>query len=179
MPRRIADTFNKQMLNLKDEWLKAGGKLPCDPNELAAWAVRNDKYHATRQSKIRQCARDLTRAFRSDRRTDPQQRKVRGLHAVRELIEGPDGKKRQRTLWDDIDTAPRDFMAKSLEQRRGQMIDSGAQIQIDQDSYNENAKPQVPIQLSFNLDTEVEMRAQSDVFIPLCDEVFSEDDRPA
>ena len=56
---------------------------------------------------------------------------------------------------------PQGVMLKSLEKRRDQMIDDGAQLSFDQARWNRINPDQEPIAMSFDLHEEVDWRINS------------------
>lgn len=78
-------------------------------------------------------ANQIGRAMREEYITDPQGRRVRAKHAAK--IDNDDG---QQTVWDDIRTAPHDFMEVAFHQRRRGIVADCRQLKADVDSYNEN-----------------------------------------
>jgi hypothetical protein len=113
--------------------------------DIAGWAVRSGKWAPQPGSLIDQCAEELSRAMREDYITDPQGRIVRAKHAARIKENG-----RQVTLWADIRTAGHKHMERAFAQRRKQILGDCRQLKADVDSYNENRRPEEPIQVIFD-----------------------------
>ena len=65
--------------------------------DVAAWALREDKWSPPVQSAIKLCAAELSRAARIEFHTDPQGRRVRSKYPRREktIVDG----KRPGTAW--------------------------------------------------------------------------------
>lgn len=76
---------------------------------------------------------------------DPQGRRVRAKHAAR-VGKGAE----QKSLWDDIRTAPRPFLAAAFAQRRGGILGDCLQLKTDVDSFNKNRSTEEPIQMSWD-----------------------------
>jgi hypothetical protein len=94
---------------------------------------------------IERCAEELSRAMREEHILDPQGRSVRAKHAARIRENG-----KQFTLWADIRTASKDHMARAFQQRRRQILGDCRQLKADVDSYNDNRRPESPIQVIFD-----------------------------
>ena len=62
----------------------------------------------------------------------------------------------QITLWDDIRTATPKHMEIAFQQRRQQVVGDCRQLKTDVDSYNENRKPERPIQIIFDFTFDIE-----------------------
>jgi len=138
-------TYNEQLQNLVDKYIKAGGTWPTTSHELAAWALKNKLWAPKKSEVISIFAEQLSRAMREEYIIDPQGRKVRAKHAARI---------KQGVLWDDIRTASLEHMRIAFQQRRQQIIGDCKQLKLDVDSYNENKNDDKPIQLilDFTLD---------------------------
>ncbi|HWQ69052.1 MAG TPA: hypothetical protein VN494_03695 [Patescibacteria group bacterium] len=118
--------------------------------EIAVWAIKNKLWSMGEAQIINRCADDLAKAMREEYIIDPQGRKVRAKHAAKVPVN-----ERQQTLWDDIRTADRKFMAIALQQRRRQIVGDCRQLKADVDSYNQNYNPGDPIQMIFDFRLDV------------------------
>lgn len=144
-------SYDDQMREIANKYYGAGNG-PATSREIAAWAIHNGLWHPQPSTLVNQCAEELSRAMREEHVTDAQGRSVRSKHVAR--IKGPDGQ--TRFEWADIRTAPPAFMRTSLQQRRQQIVGDCRQLKVDVDSYNENAKPERPIQIVFDFTRDLE-----------------------
>jgi hypothetical protein len=119
--------------------------------EIAAWAVRTGLWAPQPGSVVEQCADELARAMREEYITDPQGREVRAKHAARIREDG-----KQVTLWADIRTANPNHMSRAFQQRRKQIVGDCWQLRCDVDSYNDNRRPEEPIQVIFDFTLDLE-----------------------
>lgn len=122
---------------------------PATSKEIAAWAIRSDRWEAPQVSKIDMLAKKLSDAMREEYFTDPQGRRVRKFHALRDIEILPDGKHRQLTLWIDLD-AEFGQVRTAFQQRRMQVLGDCRQLKTDVDSYNDNNKYTATIQMIFD-----------------------------
>lgn len=65
------------------EYMEIHGVSEFDPDEVAKWMVDTDQYAERPYSMVRRCKQELTKALKSQRRTDAQGRDVRAMLAVR------------------------------------------------------------------------------------------------
>ena len=101
---------------------------------------------------------ELAKAMREEYFTDPQGRRVRAKHAAKFFKEG-----KQTTLWGDIRTEGRSFMAVSFQNRRQAILGDCHQLKTDLDSYNQNVNAEEPIQVIFDFTTDLaEMNGRID-----------------
>lgn len=117
--------------------------------DVAAWAIREEKWVPPRKNAIKLCAAELAKASREQYYIDPQQRRVRLKHARREKVT-VDGQPRQMVFWEDIRNSNPAHMRVSLQQRRSGILSDNAQLKRDTDSYNENNPNGAFIQMSFD-----------------------------
>src|SRR5882724_3073535 len=90
-------------------------------DDVAGWAIRNDRWHPPLRSAIKMCASELAGAARVEYEEDPQGRRVRTKHARRETVMF-DGEPRQMVFWEDHKNATPMHMKVSLQQRRGAIL---------------------------------------------------------
>jgi hypothetical protein len=57
---------------------------------------------------------------------------------------------KQFTLWGDIRTATPAHMQRAFQQRRRQILGDCRQLKADVDSFNDNRRPEEPIQVVFD-----------------------------
>lgn len=146
----MTSTYVKQLQDIVSQYQEAGRAWPAKAREIAAWAIQNKLWAMQPSDIINRCADDVARAMREELITDPQGRTVRAKHAAKVMLNGEQG-----TLWDDIRTADRSFMAVALQQRRQQIVGDCRQLKADADSYNQNNNPGEPIQIVFDFTFDV------------------------
>lgn len=117
--------------------------------DVASWAILNERWSPTFRSAIKLCASELADAARVDYTTDAQGRRIRTKHPRREyrMI---DGKQKQLVFWEDIHNASPQHMQVSLQQRRSGIVADCAQLKRDSDSYNDNNPHGAHIQMTFD-----------------------------
>lgn len=161
MGKRMTATLKSEMMNIVEAWKAGGGKWPAQVSEIVDFAIRRRLYNAPARLR-RMCARDLADAMREEYIKDGKGRPVRQLHAARLPDIDDEGNKTQRTLWADIDTAPRDFMEVAFQQRREQIVGDCRQLNTDVEYYNSKRPNEEPIQMWFDFRDDVEEGEQPD-----------------
>ncbi len=141
-------SYNEQMQTLARDYQAATGSVTFTLKEMGAWALHEGRWEPGHDAILRQFCDEMGRALREEYIRDPQGRRVRAKHAVRE--EGETG-----FLWADIQTAPREHMVVAFDQRRGQIIADCAPLKADIDSYNDNQNDGDPIQLRLDFKNDV------------------------
>ena len=119
---------NDFMLEMVDEWRKAGNPWPTALKNVARWAIENRKWAPKPEAIVSQCAEQMARALASEYFNDANGNRIRANHAVIHP-EGP----LQHVLWDDIRTAPHKHIEMALQQRRRHVLDECKQIKNDTD----------------------------------------------
>ena len=140
----MALTYTEQMQRIVRTYRERGNAWPASTKELGAWAIGEGLWRPNPTAVLEMCANDLARAMREEHIVDPQGRSVRAKHAARVDHDGS-----QMMLWDDIRTAPREFLHVAFQQRRQQIVGDCKQLKSDIDSFNENRAEQ-PIQIEFD-----------------------------
>jgi hypothetical protein len=128
---------------------KAKQSWPATAKDIAAWAIRKNLWEAPIVSTMDILAKRLSEAMREEYFTDPQGRRVRKLHALRNIQILPDGKHKQLTFWIDLD-APFEDVRRAFQQQRMQVLGDCRQLKTDVDSYNDNNKYNEKIQMVFD-----------------------------
>jgi len=146
----MASIYSKQLQGVVAQYRKLGRPWPASARDIAAWAIENKLWAMRPADIVNRCADELARAMREEYIVDPQGRTVRAKHAAKVKVNGE-----QMTLWDDIRTADRDFMAIAFQQRRQQVVGDCRQLKVDVDSYNQNKNPGEPIQIVFDFTLDV------------------------
>lgn len=151
--------YVEQIQHLVAEYIDAGESWPAPSRTIARWMIRTKRWDRGEATLVDLCARDIARALREEYHTDPQGRRVRTKHAAR--LPAIPGSEEQMTFWNDIRTAPRDFMERAFKQRRNQIVGDCAQLKTDVDSYNDNASKSEPIQMLFDFTDDLAEMEQS------------------
>ena len=133
-------TYNDQLRQLASQFTAETGRFNFTAKEVAAWAIERSLWQPHPGALIQHFAQELSRAFREEYITDPQGRRVRAKHAIRQGGE-------QGALWADIHFATREHMATAFQQRREQIVSDCCQLKRDIDSYNDNQNTGEPLQL--------------------------------
>lgn len=133
-------SYNDQLRTLASQFMAETGRFSFTTKEVAVWAIQNGHWQPHQSALIQHFAKELGRAFREEYITDPQGRRIRAKHAIRQ-----DGE--QGALWADIHFATCEHMATAFQQRREQIVSDCCQLKRDIDSYNENQNTGDPIQL--------------------------------
>ena len=137
--------YTKRIQSIVDQYREAGQPWPAEKRAIAAWAVRTRAWEPQPSMLINQCADEIARAMREEYFTDPQGRRVRAKYAAKFLQEG-----KQVTLWGDLRSENRPFLATAFQQRRQQILGECNQLKTDVDSYNQNRNSGEPIQIVFD-----------------------------
>ncbi len=135
-------TYNEQLQNIFDRYTSEVEPGPVTLDTVASWAVTQGLFAPAPRDVVKLCRDALADSLRQEKRTDSEGRKYRAKHSVREYVGGV-----QLSLWADIDTAPRAFMAKSFGQRRKSIVDDCFQIKQDVDHFNDLHRSEPPIQM--------------------------------
>lgn len=150
MPDQFPKSKSEYRQRIINEYIAAHPEqIDWTMEDVAAWAIRNDKWQPSRRSIIKVCASELASAARIEYETDPQGRRVRTKHARRETVM-EDGQPRQMVFWEDHRTATEKHMRVSLQQRRTGILADCGQLKRDTDSYNENNPHGASIPISYD-----------------------------
>jgi hypothetical protein len=143
-------SYNEQMQELASQYQAATGEIRFRSADVGAWAIAHGLWQPSPDAILKQFSTDLSRALREEYIRDPQGRRVRAKHAIRE--DGTQGR-----LWADIHTASREHMDVAFQQRREQIVADCVQLRTDVDSYNENQNSDgEPLQLGLDFTVDVE-----------------------
>ena len=147
----MARPYYEALQEFAKQYVAAGGQTPYTIREVANWVYDQGLWDAPRQFLVSKLSEDLGKALREQYITDPQGRRVRAKHAVRmSRDEGEQG-----WLWDDMRTAPHEFLQMAFQQRRQDVVADCLRLKTDVDSYNDNRNPIEPIQLSLDFTNDV------------------------
>jgi hypothetical protein len=147
-------TLTDQLMRIVDDYRAAGGEWPATRDQIAEWAVANERYELTRGMAVRQCAERIGRAMGLEHVKDRNGRSVRKYYAA------PIREKGQLVMkWDDWN-APRPFMEVAAANRRNQILGQCWQLKTDMDSFSDRRCPDKPIQLDFNFNVDLEELSQ-------------------
>lgn len=142
-------SYSEQMQKMVQTYRASGERWPASTREIAQWAISTGHWVPQPSAIVAQCADQIAKALRDEYFTDPQGRRVRLNHAAQSLGE-------QFVLWDDIRTAKPEHMLLAFQQRRQQILGDCKQLKNDADSYNEDRKPEVKIQMVFDFTLDLE-----------------------
>lgn len=142
--------LTKQALGIIEDYKSEHGTNVIDLEEVTNWAIIDGRYEAPREALARDLRKLLSRALREVRVTDPQGRKVRKYHAVKEEKNG-----HTLWLWGDKDEVGVEHMKTSFFQRRKEIVNDCCSLKVDVDSYNDNNRDGAWIQMSFSMDADV------------------------
>jgi hypothetical protein len=107
--------LNEQLLKIVEDY-RAGGTWPATRDQIAEWAVANDRYQLTRGMAVSQCAERIGRAMGLEHIKNKKARSVRKYYAARIRDNGQLVMK-----WDDYN-AERPFMEVAAANRRNQIL---------------------------------------------------------
>ncbi len=146
--------LHDQLVKIVEDYRAAEMPWPASREQIAEWAVANERYELTRGMAVRQCAEKLGRAMGLEHVRDRKGRSIRKYYAA------PIRENGQLVMkWDDLN-APRPFMEVVAGTRRNQILGQCWQLKNDMDSYTERRCPDEPIQLDFNFNVDLEELSQ-------------------
>ena len=148
--KRRKTTKAEYLQGVVEKYRGAGQAWPATSKMIAAWAIQQRLWEPERSGVLKQCARELADAMREEYFADPQGRRVRRKHALKETHDLPDGQHEQLTLWVDMFDASADQMQGAFQLRRHQILGDCRQLKTDVDSYNQNNNDGTPIQMIFD-----------------------------
>jgi hypothetical protein len=146
--------FDDQLVQIAEDYRAAGQAWPATREQIAEWAVANDRYQLTRGMAVKQCAERISRALGLRHVKDKKGRSVRKYYAARIREDGQLVMK-----WDDWN-AERPFMEMAAANRRNQILGQCWQLKNDMDSYSDRRCPETPIQMDFNFNIDLEELSQ-------------------
>lgn len=109
--------YIKQCQEIVNDYREAGGAWPAKKSEIAEWALAHKRWYPSREDIKRMCGEALTEAMREEVFTDETGRVVRAKLPATTTRDGEQG-----TFWDDIRSAPADFVRVSVAQRRNAIV---------------------------------------------------------
>ena len=132
---------------------------PIRIDEIADWAINNNKWQQDRNSAKRELKRRLTQWAKAQKYRDSQGRMVRLLHAAKyPKCVDKNGQMIFETMWDEHLKMSEIHAMLSFEQRARQIEGAHRSLMNDADSFNENNPngQRSPVQLEFNFDRTIE-----------------------
>jgi hypothetical protein len=147
-------TLNDQLVRIVEDYRAFGGTWPATRDQIAGWAVANERYKLTHGMAVSQCAERIGRAMGLQHVKDSKGRSVRKYYAARIRENGQLVMK-----WDDLN-AERPFMEMAAANRRNQILGQCWQLKNDMDSFSERRCPDQPIQMDFNFNLDLEELSQ-------------------
>jgi hypothetical protein len=146
--------LSEQLLKIVEDYRNSGGEWPATRDQIAEWAVANERYQLTRGMAVNQCAEKIGRAMGLEHVKDKRGRSIRKYYAA------PIRENGQLVMkWDDLN-AERPFMEVAAANRRNQILGQCWQLKSDMDSYSERRCPEEPIQMDFNFNVDLEELSQ-------------------
>ena len=126
---------------------------PVDLKVVGAWAIANRLWHPRPIDIQSRFARDMADCLREEYRTDARGRRYRAKHAAPAQRGG-----KTDSLWADLDdpSVPHEHFVKSFARRRQQIVGDCFQLKTDADVYNDQRRPEAPIQVVLNFKNDVE-----------------------
>jgi hypothetical protein len=146
-------SYKQKMQALWKQYEDEHGAEPLSIGECFEWAKRKGLWHPKPLDVAKIFNREMADALREETRVDASGRKYRAKLCVRESSGGV-----QMSLWGDIDKSSRDFVEKSVQQRRKGLVDDGYQLKMDVDHFNEFRSPEQPLQLVLDITDDVAER---------------------
>lgn len=146
-------TYKQSMQDIWKFYEKEHGVEPLSIGDCYEWANRKGLWGPKPVDVAKIFNRDMADALREETRVDTSGREYRARHCVRKNAGGV-----QLSLWGDIDKVSRSFFEESLQQRRKGLVDTGYQMKMDVDHFNEFRTPSRPIQLVLDITEDVAER---------------------
>lgn len=134
---------------------ETGHDGPITTGEVANWAVSKGYLKLPEpKDPMARLADDFSKAWRQEIRHDKRTKKpYRANHAVTEVKEG-----KQTAFWGDIDHEGREFMQKSMVQRREHIVGECVQLTFDLDHFNIEHSDEEPIVIPLDFTDDVNER---------------------
>ena len=144
--------FTKSMLEIRELYLRDGGKEPFELRDLASWAIRKNLYDIPFSDKIKSFCEAMRRVLRGETHTAPNGATVRTFQCVRSNAPSSDGDSIQRRLWADIRKASPAFALAAFNERHKAARFDIRSLQTDVETWNACYKPAgfPPIQLNWD-----------------------------
>jgi hypothetical protein len=116
-----------------EDFKREFGSVEVDPDQVRDWAIANGRMERNEEDFHRQCRKDIVQVIREERITDPQNRVVSKMIALR--IKGD---KSQKSLWIDVHEAKPKRMRVALSQQRRSIEAWCRKHAATTDSWNDN-----------------------------------------
>jgi hypothetical protein len=142
--------YTKQILQIVSDYRSAGGAWPARKAEIVEWALLHERWQPSREDIRRMCGDALVEAMRQETFIDESGRTVRSkLPAKTTRGDGEQG-----TFWDDLRTAPVEFVRLSVAQRRNGIVAECYHLHNTVRYFNEHhgASEQIELSLEFMRD---------------------------
>ncbi|MGA3172379.1 MAG: hypothetical protein ABSE62_15360 [Chthoniobacteraceae bacterium] len=158
--------FNSRMQEYIEEYRRKVEDGELAPMDIAEWIIAEKGYEPTPQETLILCAREVSRAMRTQFYTDPDGNRVRRKYAVRRLVTQADGSQKMMPFWCDIDIATPQFMLESFRQQREQVADYLWRMKQNAESYNKFYNKSRPVQIEMNFAEDMKLRGFSGDYPP-------------
>lgn len=149
--KKTGSTYGEQMPAIHRQYLAAGGATPVRLDDLYCFAKQSGLWSPPPSDAAKRFREDMARALREDYFADRAGRNVRRQHATKVKEMNYEGKMVQKSLWDDIDTGPREHTAAAVQLRRKQIVGDCKQLKNDADHFNDERPKEKPVALLFDL----------------------------
>ncbi len=113
----MASLYTKQCQQIVSDYRDAGGAWPAKKTEIVEWALQNKRWNPSREDIRRMCGDAIVEGMREEVFTDEKGRSIRAKLPAKTTRDGEQG-----TFWDDLRTAPLDFVQISVAQRRNGIV---------------------------------------------------------
>jgi hypothetical protein len=164
--KKTTSTYSEQMLAIHRQYLAAGGTTPVRLDELYDYAKQAGLWSPPPSDARKRFRQDMARALREDYFVDGAGRTVRRQHAIKVKEMNDEGKMVQKSLWDDIDTGPREHIAAAVQLRRKQIVGDCKQLKNDADHFNDERPKEKPIVLLFDFTDDLIELDQPTTYMP-------------
>lgn len=172
MPRRkpatkSPDKFERDIQAIIADYEAATGNMDWTRDDIAAWAIKNEKWEQRPISAIRELSKIIGRVARQVTFIDDDGNEVRKYHSY-QLGEG------QPRLWSSIDLITPESMTASINDRRDKLVDGAVKIVIDTEYFNDKHNPGDAIAVELDLTRDVKEKRQPGLY----DDLPPEDSEP-
>jgi hypothetical protein len=160
----MAKTKTEFLQDTVAQYRAHGLPWPTTARHIAAWAIQEALWKPHAKNLIGQCAAEIATAMRQEYFTDPQGRRVRKKHVLRDMKELPDGKYEQLFLWIDIAEATHEQAEMVFQYERKLVVGDCKQLKSDVDSYNDNNPHGKYVEVNFDFRDDLAEAEQPTVY---------------
>lgn len=128
MKRRSTKLTNAEQNQKTVELYKKDGQpWPATSRQIAVWAINNDRWQQPLGARVSACAGEIAEAMRQEYIVDSRGNHVRSKICASLKLKG---EAKQAVLWNDIKDVARNFLVRSLQDRRKQVVGECRQMQL-------------------------------------------------